>query len=135
METSKRALTFIFNICLITFLFISCGNHQHVHDHKSEHVHEHEHNADHEHNHDEMTKPVMAHNVYFWVKEGTSEEDRLAFEKGLEKLGTVPSLQTYYWGKPAPTEDRNVIDNTYHYSINSLFASLMRILSSMSHKV
>ncbi len=72
----------------------------------------------------EGVKPAMAHNVYFWVKEGTSEQEILGFEKGLKKLGTVPTLLHYYWGKPAPTEKRNVTDHSYHYSINALFASL-----------
>ena len=72
-------------------------------------------------------KPAMAHNVYFWVKEGTSEQEILGFEKGLKKLGTVPTL-LHYWGKPAPTEKRNVTDHSYHYSINALFASLALLL-------
>lgn len=71
-----------------------------------------------------MAKPAMAHNVYFWLKEGTSEDQIKAFERGLQKLGTVPSIMSYYWGPPAPTEDRNVIDNSYAYSINALFQKL-----------
>ena len=66
----------------------------------------------------------MVHNVYFWIKDGTSEKNILAFEKALEKLGTVSSLQTYYWGKPAPTEQREVIDHSYQYSINAFFETI-----------
>ena len=71
-----------------------------------------------------MKKPAMAHNVYFWLKEGTTDKQKKEFEEGLRKLGTVPSLMSFYWGAPAPTEDRDVIDNSYDYSINSLFLSL-----------
>lgn len=73
---------------------------------------------------EEQTKPALAHTVYFWLKDGTSQKEENEFRQGLKKLGGVPSLQTYYWGKPAPTEDRGVIDNSYHYAINSFFNSI-----------
>ena len=73
---------------------------------------------------DHMSKPGLIHTVYFWTKEGTSKEDLAAFEKGLVTLGTCPTIQAYYWGPPAPTEDRGVIDNSYTYAINVHFATL-----------
>ena len=71
-----------------------------------------------------MSTPGLIHTVYFWTKEGTSKEDLAAFEKGLVTLGTCPQIQTYYWGPPAPTEARGVIDNSYAYAINVHFATL-----------
>ena len=82
-----------------------------------------------------MAKPVMAHNVYFWLKEGTSKEERLAFEKGLTKLGTVPCLNMYFWGKPADTEERDVIDRSYDYAINSFFVTLEDQETYQSHPI
>ena len=82
-----------------------------------------------------MTKPYMAHNVFFWLKEDTSEKDKLAFEIGLKKLGTVPNIQSFYWGKPASTENRDVVDNSYHYSINSFFTSLENQLIYQEHPI
>ncbi len=70
------------------------------------------------------TTPALIHTVYFWLKEGINESDIKAFEKGLSDLGKCPQIQTFYWGPPAPTEDRNVIDNSYAYAINVHFASI-----------
>ena len=82
-----------------------------------------------------MSKPHMAHTVYFWLKEGTSEEDKKAFEKGLDKLGTVPGIHTFFWGAPASTEKRDVVDNSYQYAINSFFSSLEDQLAYQEHPI
>ena len=66
----------------------------------------------------------MAHTVFVWLKADTSQEDELAFIQGMKKLGEVPSLQAYYWGKAAATEKRAVIDDSYHYAINCFFKSV-----------
>ena len=71
-----------------------------------------------------MTKPVLIHTVFFWIKEGTSANENEAFEKGLVRLGTCPQIHNFYWGPPAPTEARGVVDNTYDYAINVHFKSL-----------
>lgn len=72
----------------------------------------------------EMNKPVLIHTVFFWTKEGTTADQMTAFENGLVKLGTCPQIQSFYWGPPAPTEARGVVDNTYDYAINVHFASV-----------
>jgi len=72
----------------------------------------------------EIVKPGLIHNVYFWAKEGTSPERLKDLEKGLEELGKCPSIQNYYWGPSAPTEDRDVVDHSYDYSVSVHFASL-----------
>ena len=69
-------------------------------------------------------KPVLIHTVFFWTKEGTTDAQKKAFEVGLEKLGTCPQIGTFYWGPPAPTEKRDVVDNSYDYAINVHFNSL-----------
>lgn len=71
-----------------------------------------------------MSKPALAHIVYFWLKEGTSDEDKKAFEKGLELLGQIPLIESFYWGTPAKAEKRDVVDDSYDYCINSFFATL-----------
>ena len=68
-------------------------------------------------------KPSLIHTVFFWTNEGATEEQKKAFEEGLIKLGTCPQIQSYFWGPPAPTEAREVVDNTYDYAINVHFAS------------
>ena len=68
-------------------------------------------------------RPALIHTVYFWAKEGTSVTDITAFEDGLRKLGTCPQILDFYWGKPASTEKRDVVDNSFTYAINIHFAS------------
>lgn len=72
----------------------------------------------------EIMNPVLIHTVFFWTKEGTTEEQKKAFEAGLVKLGTCPQIGAFYWGPPASTEARGVVDNTYDYAINVHFESL-----------
>ncbi|MEL6390997.1 MAG: Dabb family protein, partial [Bacteroidota bacterium] len=72
----------------------------------------------------EMNKAALIHNVYFWVKEGTTDEQLASFEKGLKKLGTCPQIDQYYWGAPASTIARDVVDHSYAYAINVHFASV-----------
>jgi hypothetical protein len=55
------------------------------------------------------------HHVFFWLKNPEDSENRKIFEKALQELGTVETIQLLYIGRPADT-NRDVIDNTYHYS-------------------
>ena len=58
-------------------------------------------------------QPGLIHSVFFWLKEDLSEEDREAFLAGVESLRAVSTVKQMYVGPVAPTEERNVIDNTY----------------------
>lgn len=69
----------------------------------------------------EVEKATMIHTVYFWYKEGLSEENKKIFQNAVQKLGTVPSIHTYYYGPPAPTEARGVVDNSYDMALNVFF--------------
>ncbi len=71
-----------------------------------------------------VNNEAMVHTVYFWLQEDISEEDKLAFEEAIQKLGTVPTIKHYYWGPPAPTEARGVVDNSYDYALNVFFEKL-----------
>jgi len=66
----------------------------------------------------------LVHTVYFWLKADTSPEQRKTFEAALVSLGKVKSIDKYYWGKPAPTPQRDVVDHSYDYAINVFFKSL-----------
>lgn len=66
----------------------------------------------------------LIHTVYFWFSDDTSAEQLKAFEQGLIALGKVPSISKYYWGPPAETKLREVVDNTYDYAINVFFESV-----------
>jgi hypothetical protein len=60
------------------------------------------------------------HHVFFWLKQPVTSEIREKFEKALKELVTVGTIVDYHLGIPAPT-DRGVIDNTYSYSLLTIF--------------
>ena len=60
-------------------------------------------------------QPGFIHTVFFWMKDDLTDEQKKAFEKGLEKLTSIPSIQSAYWGPPAMTA-REVVDNSYDYA-------------------
>jgi hypothetical protein len=60
-------------------------------------------------------KTKFIHQVYFWLKNPESSADNEKIVKGLKEMGTIESISLLHIGTPADT-DRDVIDNTYHYS-------------------
>jgi hypothetical protein len=63
---------------------------------------------------------TFIHHVFFWLKQPVTVEVREKFEKALKELITVGTIMDYHLGIPAPT-DRDVIDNTYSYSLLTVF--------------
>jgi len=72
----------------------------------------------------EMAESGLIHTVYFWLTDDITEERKKEFEQALIDLGEVPSIDKYYWGPPAKTVERDVIDATYDYAINVFFKSI-----------
>ena len=66
-------------------------------------------------------KKYFLHHVFFWLKNPENPGDREVFERALGELGTVETIQLLHIGKPADT-NRDVIDNTYHYSFLAGFS-------------
>ena len=58
---------------------------------------------------------LFFHHVFFWLKDPDKPENRKKFEKGLKDLASIETIVSKQIGIPADT-DREVIDNTYHYS-------------------
>ncbi len=67
---------------------------------------------------------MLVHSVYFWLKEGLSEEERAGFRAGLESLGGIPEVQALYVGAPADTPPRPVIESTYTYGLVVILAGM-----------
>lgn len=65
-------------------------------------------------------EPGFVHNVYFWLKEGTSEDLIRAWTSEMAGFKDIPSVSSFYHGPPAMTE-REVVDNSYDYSISVHF--------------
>jgi len=60
------------------------------------------------------------HSVYFWIHEGTSDQDLALFEKSVKTLLEVPGLLQAYVSKPAGTR-REIIDYSYTYHLLLIF--------------
>ena len=56
---------------------------------------------------------MLVHNVYFWLKEGLSDEEKAQFRAGVETLAEIQSSTQTFIGGPACTEPRPIIDRSY----------------------
>lgn len=56
---------------------------------------------------------MLVHNVYFWLKEGLSDEEKAQFRAGVETLAEIQSSTQTLIGEPAGTEPRPIIDRSY----------------------
>ena len=63
----------------------------------------------------------LIHHVFFWLANPGSQEDRARLLEGLRSLGKIKSLRDFRIGVPAATEARDVIDNTYTFSLFTVF--------------
>lgn len=66
---------------------------------------------------------MIAHHVLFWLKTDTTEEQKIAFKKGLQSLENIEVIKTIHIGTPAPIE-RAVVDVTYTFSLVLFFEDL-----------
>lgn len=59
---------------------------------------------------------ILVHHVLFWLKRPGSKEDRAKLIAGLRTLAQVDSVRGIHIGIPAATEQRPVVDTSYHVS-------------------
>ena len=72
----------------------------------------------------ESIEAPLLHSVYFWLENPNSKTDQAAFEAAIQKLIiTNPQGLRSYLGKPARTELREVVDNSYTYAYIMTFES------------
>jgi antibiotic biosynthesis monooxygenase (ABM) superfamily enzyme len=67
---------------------------------------------------------ILAHNVYFYINEDVTAEEQKQFEAGLKALLSIDEIQDAEMGVPAETEDRDVTDNNFVYSIFLQFETM-----------
>ena len=60
---------------------------------------------------------MLIHTVLFWLKEGLSSDQIIAFEAALETMKGIPHAEAVYVGTPSATEKRPVIDTSYDYCL------------------
>ena len=66
----------------------------------------------------------MVHYVLFWLKNPEDSEARKTMEEGLKKLVTIQTIQSSFLGTPAATEQRDVTDNSFTYSLMASFEDI-----------
>lgn len=69
-------------------------------------------------------KKLIAHQVYFWLKNPDSSEDREELIKGINSLRKIESVKKLTVGVVAATEKRTVIDDTWSVSELAIFNDL-----------
>ena len=57
------------------------------------------------------------HTVYFWLRDTLSDDDRAAFEAGVNSLFDVPTVRAGRLGRPIPSP-RDVVDDSFDYSLH-----------------
>lgn len=60
-------------------------------------------------------RATFIHTVFFYLNDEVTAEQKAAFEGGMKKLGTCPTIDNFRIGKPAMTP-RDIVDNGYGYS-------------------
>lgn len=69
-------------------------------------------------------KPMLAHHVFFWLKDPASSDDRAKLIEGLRTLQKIETVRQIHIGIPADTEKRSVIDASYSVSELIFFDSI-----------
>jgi hypothetical protein len=80
-----------------------------------------------EENDKSMKAGDILHQVYFWLKEGITPEEEKDFLNFFRALKTIPGLKSFSVGKPAPTNPRPVVDNSFSYSITVTYENMEAI--------
>ena len=56
---------------------------------------------------------MLAHSVFFWLRSELSDEERAAFQVGVDTLATIQSASSTYIGTPSATKERPPVDSSY----------------------
>lgn len=75
----------------------------------------------------------LRHQVFFWLKNPGSTEDRDKLVAGLRKLRAITEIKELHIGVPADTEPRPVVDNSFAVSELMLFENKQAQLAYQLH--
>ncbi|MEZ0242623.1 MAG: Dabb family protein [Sphingomonas sp.] len=78
---------------------------------------------------------MIVHHVFFWLNNPDSEADRDQLIAGLRALEAVPVIRSLQIGVPASTEERDVVDASFHVSELMMFDSVEDQKIYQDHKV
>ena len=77
----------------------------------------------------------IVHHVFFWLKNPGSTEDRDALIAGLRTLAKVEVVRSLQIGVPASTEQRDVVDSSFHVSELMVFDNVADQKTYQDHPV
>jgi len=77
----------------------------------------------------------IVHHVFFWLKNPGSAADRDALIAGLRKLAKVEVVRSLQIGVPASTEQRDVVDSSFHVSELMVFDNVVDQKTYQDHPV
>ena len=80
-------------------------------------------------------KKMLAHHVFFWLKNPDSKEDRDKLIEGLKTLAKIETVRSLRIGVPARTEKRDVVDNSFNVSELMLFDDVEGQNAYQSHPI
>lgn len=67
---------------------------------------------------------MLQHNVYFYLNEDVTEDEKEEFEDGLEELLSIEEIFKSEIGIPGSTSERDVTDHSFGYSIFTWFETI-----------
>ncbi len=70
----------------------------------------------------DLMRGKFIHQVYFWLAQPESKQDRKELEEGLKKLTSIPAILYCHMGVPAETR-REVIDSSFSISWLVIFST------------
>jgi hypothetical protein len=77
----------------------------------------------------------IVHHVFFWLKNPGSAADRDALIAGVRRLGKVEVVRSVQVGVPASTEQRDVVDSSFHVSEMLVFDNVADQKTYQDHPV
>lgn len=77
----------------------------------------------------------IVHHVFFWLKNPESAADRDQLIAGLRKLASVEVVRSLQIGVPASTEQRDVVDLSFHVSELMVFDNVADQKTYQDHPV
>lgn len=80
-------------------------------------------------------KEQIAHYVLFWLNDELSEAEITDFAGFFEELKQIPGIKSLHYGRPAPTNPRDVVDNSFTYNLLVYFDSMDEINVYETHPI
>ena len=77
----------------------------------------------------------IVHHVFFWLKNPGSAADRDVLIAGIRGLGKVEVVRSVQVGVPASTEQRDVVDSSFHVSEMLVFDNVADQKTYQDHPV